>query len=501
MNRRIRNRTYGGVGGRGRKAPAYPITIRFFEEPRASARAVMCNEKWHRLRNTAQAEASGSSWLLIVDVYVKRSTGKKTPGKAVNGIMRGMSESFPLPAELPPAAVAAVAIVRRLAEAGHVALLAGGCVRDLLLGRSPNDYDVATDAPPDQVQKLFRATRHVGAQFGVVLVRSQRRWVEVATFRVDGPYPDGRHPARVTFSTPREDARRRDFTVNGMFCNPLQRTVIDYVGGRADLQARLIRAIGEPTDRFDEDHLRLLRAVRFAARLEFEFEPLTLAAIRENASKLYDVAAERVREELEKILLHQRRRRAFALLCETGLLPFLWPGATWSAEQIAATDTLLSRLPISATFELSFAALIADQTPAQVQKIARELAFSNRQRENVTWLVRHQTDLDDPSAITLSVLKRLMAHRAFTSLRQLTDVRHMAEPDGAQQSADLAARLAGIAPETIQPPPFVTGDDLAARGVAQGPIYGKILDALYTRQLEETLQSREEALAALEELL
>ena len=281
VNRRIRNRTYGGVGGRGRKAPAYPIT-----PTRASARAVMRNEKWHRIRNTAQA--SGQRLFLVANSRCIRETEcpQQTPGKAVNDIMMDMSESFPLPAELPPDAGAAVAVVRRLAEAGHVALLAGGCVRDLLLGRPPQDYDVATDAPPERVQKLFRATRHVGAQFGVVLVRSQQRWIEVATFRVDGPYPDGRHPARVTFSTPREDARRRDFTVNGMFCNPLERTVIDYVGGRADLQARLIRAIGEPTDRFDEDHLRLLRAVRFAARLEFELEPLTLAAIRENAAKL-----------------------------------------------------------------------------------------------------------------------------------------------------------------------------------------------------------------------
>ena len=177
---------------------------------------------------------------------------------------------------------------------------AGGCARDLLLGLEPQDYDVATDAPPEQICGLFRRTRKVGAAFGVVLVHEHRKWIEVATFRSDGEYFDGRRPSEVHFCDSQRDAQRRDFTVNGMFIDPLRRELIDYVGGQADLRAGLIRAIGDPTARFAEDHLRLIRAVRFAARLGFEIEPATLGAMREQAAKLTTVATERVREELEK---------------------------------------------------------------------------------------------------------------------------------------------------------------------------------------------------------
>jgi tRNA nucleotidyltransferase/poly(A) polymerase len=200
-------------------------------------------------------------------------------------------ETVPFQAELPPAAEPAVTAVHKLAADGHQALLAGGCVRDLLLGLAPQDYDIATDATPDRICELFRRTRKVGAQFGVVLVRVKGRWVEVATFRSDGEYLDGRRPVQVHFCDARHDAERRDFTVNGMFLDPLERTLIDYVGGRQDLQAGLIRAIGDPAARFAEDHLRLLRAVRFAGRLGFEIEPATFAALKANVSKLVTVAA------------------------------------------------------------------------------------------------------------------------------------------------------------------------------------------------------------------
>lgn len=415
--------------------------------------------------------------------------------------MTGMSASQPLACELPPAADGAVAIVRRLVKAGHVALLAGGCVRDLLIGRQPVDYDVATDAPPEHVRGLFRSTRLVGAQFGVVLVRQRRRWVEVATFRNDGPYRDGRHPEEVTFTDAQTDARRRDFTVNGMFLDPLERRVIDYVGGQADLQARTIRAIGQPTARFEEDHLRMLRAVRFAARLGFNIEPVTLAAVRANAAKLSRVAAERVRDELEKVLVHPSRQEALALLHDTGLLSHLWAGASWRPEQVQAALDLLARLPEKLSFELAFAALVADRRPNEVHAIGRGFTFSNEQRETVAWLVAHQADLDEPEAIALSALKRLMAHRAFASLRQWSEGRYAAISDGAQRRAALEKRLAAIPAEAIQPRPFVTGADLAARGLSPGPIYAEILDTLYTRQLNEAVSSRDEACAALDEFL
>jgi tRNA nucleotidyltransferase/poly(A) polymerase len=407
----------------------------------------------------------------------------------------------PSPIELPPEAEAAVAIVRKLVAAGHTALLAGGCVRDVLLGHPPQDYDVATSARPEHIVRLFRATRLVGAQFGVVLVRKSRRWVEVATFRWDGPYLDGRRPSKVVFSDAREDARRRDFTVNGMFFDPLAGQVIDYVGGQTDLKAGVIRAIGEPAARFEEDHLRLLRAVRFAARLDFPIEPRTFTALREHAAQLVGVAAERVRDELERMLSNANRSRAFDLLDQTGLLPFLWPGEAWSAEQVKAGRKLVPRLPSEARFELAFAALVLDRPDAEIHEIARALTFSNDEREDVVWLVAHQTDLDDPATVPLAKLKRLMACRAFADLRQLALARWAGEPAAAAWPEALQARLAAIPAQAVQPPPLVTGDDLTARGIPPGPVYKEVLDALYTRQLGEELLSREPALAALDELL
>lgn len=415
--------------------------------------------------------------------------------------MNRMCESVRLQHPLPAAAEPAVQIVRALRKAGHEALLAGGCVRDLLLDRAPEDYDVATDALPDQVCALFPQTRRVGAQFGVVLVRRKRRWVEVATFRSDGPYLDGRRPATVTPTDARHDALRRDFTVNGMFLDPLAGTVVDYVGGRADLAARVIRAIGAPAARFDEDYLRLLRAVRFAARLGFPIEPVTLAAIRSHAPLLPRVAPERVREELEKMLAHPSRAQAWRLLQDTGLLPYLWADAHWADDQRAAALRLLERLPPDATFELALAVLLAGRGADEIERVARELTLSNEQRAAVVWLVGHEADLDDPLAPTLAGLKRLIAGPAFGSLQALAHARHADLPDGAERTARLAARLAAIRPETVQPPALVTGEDLKRRAIPPGPIYKEVLDALYTRQLDEELTTRGAALRALEELL
>ncbi len=402
---------------------------------------------------------------------------------------------------LPPAAEPAVRIVRRLRDAGHEALLAGGCVRDLLLGRQPKDYDVVTDARPERVCELFRRTRRVGAQFGVVLVRSRGVWIEVATFRSDGEYADGRHPSSVRFGDARADALRRDFTINGMFLDPLAGEVIDYVGGREDLRRRLVRAIGDPTRRFAEDHLRMLRAVRFAVVLGFDIEPATLAAIRAHAGRLRRIAAERIREELERMFSHPARARALDLLRETGLLLVLWPDARWNAGQIDAARQRLAALPAGASFCAAFAMLLADRGLAEVERICRSLAMSNEQTARIRWLIEHQHDLDDPDAIRLSSLKRLLAHPAFADLCDVARARYARRPDGRERLSRLEARIAAIPPERIAPPPLVTGDDLLARGVRPGPIYKRVLDALYTRQLDEELTTREQALTALDELL
>ncbi len=402
---------------------------------------------------------------------------------------------------LPAAAGPAVQVIRRLRAAGHQALLAGGCVRDLLRGEPPEDYDVATDAVPERVCALFAPTRKVGVQFGVVLVRSRGRWVEVATFRSDGAYMDGRHPVGVTFGDAQQDALRRDFTVNGMFFDPLDDVVIDYVGGRVDLAARLIRCIGEPAERFEEDHLRLLRAVRFAARLDFTIEPRTFEAMRAQAARLARVARERVREELERMLTHASRARAVELMVRAALFEHLWPGAAWSPGAMAAACARLERLPAAAPFELSLAVLLAERPPGEVGQICRALTCSNEQRETVVWLVEHQADLDDPAAPSLAALKRLMAHPAFALLRDLATLRLTGQPEGLVRTRVLAERLAAIPHEQVAPPPLVTGEDLLERGLPQGPAYRRILEELYTRQLNLEITTRPAALHALDEIV
>lgn len=411
-----------------------------------------------------------------------------------------MTSRDALPA-LPAAAEPAVAIISRLADAGHVALLAGGCVRDLLRGADPHDFDVATDALPDRVCSLFRTTRKVGVQFGVVLVKQFGVWVEVATFRSDGSYADGRRPDHVTFSDARHDAQRRDFTINGMFLDPLSGRVVDYVHGRSDLERRVIRAIGDPAARFAEDHLRMIRAVRFAARLDFDIEPQTRDAMRAAAPRLVRVAAERVREELEKMLAHPGRATAFRLLSETGLLPWLWRDPPWDATRTPAAIDRLGRLAGDATFEAALATMLAECPLSDVATRSRALALSNDQRQAVSWLVEKQAALDDPEAPDLAAFKTLMAHRSFADLRTIAESRYKALPDGPARRAQLAARIASISPNSIEPPPLVRGDDLIALGVPAGPWYRQVLDELYRRQLNEELRTRDESLAALREIM
>lgn len=348
---------------------------------------------------------------------------------------------------IPAAADAAVSIVRELRERGFEALLAGGCVRDLLLGAPPKDFDVATNAPPTEITRLFRPTRLVGQAFGVVLVKRRGSWIEVATFRSDGTYSDGRHPDSVTFTDARHDAQRRDFTINGMFFDPLAETLLDYVGGAEDLKAKRIRCIGEPRARFAEDYLRMLRAVRFAARLDFEIEYETLLAIQERAASLRKIAAERIREELDKMLAHPRRPRAFGLLRTSGLLPHI--GGLQGEEVVAnsvreltedrfdAVQRLLANLPADADFCVALAAILLDRSRAHLDSICRAMTLSNEQREVVLWLVSNARALDDPARVSLADLKRRMANPAFPQLRSIIEARWREFREGSQWSASL----------------------------------------------------------------
>lgn len=390
---------------------------------------------------------------------------------------------------------AAIAVVRRLREHGHVAYLAGGCVRDLLLGREPNDYDVATDAHPPRITALFSRTLQVGAAFGVVIVRQGPHWIEVATFRADVSYTDGRHPDAVRFSSPQEDARRRDFTINGMFLDPIDDRVIDYVGGQADLATRTLRAIGEPRERFAEDHLRVLRAIRFAATYECTIDPATWTAVCDMAPMLHGVSAERIREELERCFADPHRATCLRLLDESGLLHHLWPDASWTPPQIAAARARVEHLPASAGFELTLAALLVDRPPADVQRVTRALTCSNDARNHVAWLVEHADALAQPTQLTLADLKQLMETGRLDDLLALFAARCRAEGRPLDAHDDVQARAAAIAPQDVAPSPFVTGDDLLAMKLPEGPAYSRILDRVYYLQRNDELRSRDEALA------
>ncbi len=395
---------------------------------------------------------------------------------------------------------AAVAIMKRLRKAGHEALLAGGCVRDMLLGRRPKDHDVATDATPQRVMQLFRRRREVGAQFGVVIVGLGGQWIEVATFRSDLAYTDGRHPQRVAFSDARQDALRRDFTVNGMFYDPIAKRVIDYVGGQADLRRGIIRAIGDPALRFREDHLRMVRAVRFATQLDFRIHRATDQAIRHAAEQIRRISAERVRDELAMILVSPRRADGVGLLARTRLLPHLWTGDSRPPASVKLSQAVLERLPRRCSFEVGLAALLIASQPGHANRICRALACSNPTRKAVVWLLEKQSTLQKEAQLELADVKQLMQHPYFHELLALVRARLLAEgrPLGCYRS--LRRRAGAIRPQAVEPPAFVNGNDLVAMGLTPGPVFSKLLDAAYRAQLNEQVRTRKQALTLLRQL-
>jgi len=389
----------------------------------------------------------------------------------------------------------AVKVIRRLRSAGHEALLAGGCVRDLLLGRRPTDYDVATSATPPQVRRLFPRVIMVGAKFGVAVVLFGRRRVEVATFRTDLSYADGRRPVGVKFVSAREDALRRDFTINGMFFDPIANRVVDYVGGRADLRAGLVRAIGDPLVRFSEDYLRMLRAVRFAARLDFRIHRATAAAIRRRAPRLTCISGERIREELEKMFSHPSAARAVRRMHRLGLLQAvlpelfarrgLWAPARRRVEGVARYADAVGTL----------AGLLLDLSPADVGAIVRRWGGSNHLRESLVWMVRHRDHWRTLPEASLAELKRLLVHRDFARLERLWRIRERDATGTTSSCRALRRRIAGIDPERIDPPPLLSGRDLMDLGVPEGPRLGRILAAVREAQLNEQITTRRAALS------
>jgi poly(A) polymerase len=418
------------------------------------------------------------------------------------------------------------AVVERLRTAGHQAYLVGGCVRDLLLGVRPKDFDISTGARPERVMELFPQSGLVGAHFGVVLVRDGAAQVEVATFRSDHEYEDGRRPTAVHFETdPRADVLRRDFTINGLMMDPETGRVLDYVAGRADLDARLVRAIGDPDARFREDHLRLLRAVRFAARFGFVIEAATFDAMRRHAALITRVSAERVRDELVRILTEGGAAYGLDLLDESGLLAALLPevvamhgvaqppefhpeGDVWRH-----TRMLLENLD-RATPALAMGALLHDVGKPPVFRVAERirfdghvergvemahailarLRFSNEDTERIESLVAHHMRFKDVGRMRESTLKRLMRLPHFDEHLELHRLDCLASSGNLENYELVKRKLDELPASEIKPTPLITGDDLIAAGYHPGPRFGEILSAVEDAQLEHRLRTPGEAL-------
>jgi len=421
-------------------------------------------------------------------------------------------------------------ICQRLLSAGYQALLVGGCVRDLLLGRAAVDYDVATDATPEQVLSIFPEGVAAGAQFGVIVVLRDGVKVEVATFRADVGYSDGRHPDRVVYtSTPKEDVQRRDFTINGLLMRHDNGQVLDFVDGQADLKGGIIRAIGEPDRRFAEDKLRLMRAVRFAARFGFAVEPKTLAAIRRHAGEIRQVSAERLRDELTKLLTEGAARRGFELMDETGLLASVLPeiAAMKRVEQPPQyhpegdvwihTRLMLEQLSPGASPTLAWGVLLHDvgkpptfksaaETGDRIrfdghvdvgvritQEITRRLRFSNEDSEQIQALVASHMRFKAVEQMRSSTLKRFVRLPRFEEHLELHRLDCLSSHRRLESYGFVTQLLKETPPEQIRPARLVTGEDLKEMGYRPGPVFSSILRAVEDAQLEGQLKTPEEA--------
>ena len=460
-----------------------------------------------------------------------------------------------------PQSRTAIEIIRTLRAAGHDAYLAGGCVRDLLLGRDPQDYDVATSATPDIVLAMFPRTFAVGAHFGVVLVASEtggdcedgsvteRCVTEVATFRNDGVYSDGRHPDEVRYTkTAAEDVQRRDFTINGLLLDPipgngsldallidpakLRAAVLDHVGGLDDLDARVIRAIGRPEKRFEEDQLRLLRAVRFAARFGFEIEPATLAAIRKLAARIHAVSRERVREELTRMLTEGHARRAFELLDETDLLVQVLPevsrmkgvqqppqfhpeGDVW-----VHTLMLLEQLEPGCSMTLAWGALLHDvgkpptyrEAPDRIRfdghvevgvaiaaDICRHFRFSNDETRQILALVDNHMRFADAPRMKASTLKRFFRLNNFPEHLALHRMDCMAAHRNLDIYEFVRERYETLPEQEVRPAPLLTGRELIAAGYQPGPAFKDMLQTVEDAQLEGSIATPDQAMSLVRE--
>lgn len=424
----------------------------------------------------------------------------------------------------------ATEIVRRLQAAGYEAFWVGGCVRDFLLGREPQDYDIATNATPDQAEQLFPKTIPVGRQFGVLLVVEGGHEFQIATFRAEADYQDGRRPETVRFSHAREDAIRRDFTINGLFFEPLTSQLHDWVGGEADLRAKMIRTIGSPDERFAEDHLRLLRAIRFAAQLNFTIEPATFAAVQKHAEKIRLVSAERIREELIKLFAPPHAARGLDLLRDSGLLPHVLPELvpTLTCDQSPEyhpegtvfnhVRLMLEHLPVSLPSEsLPWTAILHDIAKPQTlshgddglihfyghEKVGAEMAetilqrlkFPRRQTDEIVAAVLHHMQFKDAPKMRKATLRRMLLRETFPLELEL----HRLDCLGSHRRLDiydfLREQQTHLNDRPHLHPPLLTGTDLMALGLKPGPELGAMLAEIRELQLGDELTTSDEARA------
>jgi poly(A) polymerase len=424
------------------------------------------------------------------------------------------------------AAEKAVAIVKRLREHGFESYFAGGCVRDMLLKKPPQDYDITTNAHPDEIVKIFPQTIPVGAQFGVMLVLVEGQPFEVATFRHDGPYLDGRRPSHVRYGSLREDISRRDFTINGMVYDPLQDQVIDWVGGRKDLKDKRIRAIGKPRERFEEDRLRMVRAIRFAASLDFVVEAETFAAIRELAPTITVISWERIGDEVTRILMGGGARKGFELLDEAGLLRVLLPeiaamkGVEQSPDHHPEGDVFIHTMLTlgyldSPTETLAYGCLLHDvgkpvclrredgrltfyghmeRGAEMAEEILIRLKRTRWTRERVAYLVRNHLRHTQAPNMRVSTLKRFLGEEGIDELLELTRIDALSANGDLRYYQFCKRKLTELKSEEIHPTPLLRGKDLIAMGFSPGPIFHEILKQLEEAQLGGELSSREEAI-------
>jgi tRNA nucleotidyltransferase/poly(A) polymerase len=418
-------------------------------------------------------------------------------------------------------------VIETLRRAGHQAYLVGGCVRDLLLGRKPEDYDVATDARPDRIMDLFPRSGRVGAHFGVILVRDVFSQVEVATFRSDHDYTDGRRPSLVHFERdPRQDVLRRDFTINGLMMDPERGRILDYVEGRRDLDLRVVRAIGDPEERFGEDHLRMLRAVRFAARLDFTVDPATFEAIHRRHSDVLRVSAERIRDELVRILTEGGARRGFEMLDASGMLADILPevAAMKGVEQppeyhpegdVWTHTLLLLEQLVNPTPTLALGALLHDVGKPGTFRVAgrirfdghveegvrltgnimSRLRFSRDETERVEALVANHMKFKDAGQMKESTLKKFLRMPDFAEHLELHRLDVLSSNRRLESWELIRRKLSELSEEQLHPERLLSGADLIAAGYEPGPRFSEILSAVEEAQLEGRIQTAGEAMA------